>query len=668
MKRIFAHIGFSFGVSLIILNFLSIEWALAALAAAGVLLIVSLICRKTRQAAAVPICLTSVILACLIFTVSYYNVVLPQQKLSEKTVSAQIYTVDLECRTSSGGYSYTVKTKSIDLPETPQNIKLTIYSQEPVYADPYEVINADITLYSAGENAYSSNGSFGKGIYLRGYLNTYTSTEEDVFSLNKYVLLLREKLNVYFDDIISGDEGALSLAVLTGDTSNLSDEVYNNFKACGATHLMAVSGFNLAVISGALYKILRRLLVPRTPSVIISSASVLLYVMLSGFSKSMVRSAIMMLVFLLSKLIKERSDALNSLGFAAFIVCLNPYAVADAGALLTFTAVLGLTAVNPHLSAKIRYKNRFLQSAADTFTASVSVFITTFPVMYFIFGSTSVSGILLNIILIPLTEILLISSLLFAIFMFITPVMLLFANINFYVSAALITITRVCARFSYATIPIGDYRFGIIIAFALFLFGAGFLLKNKNTKHIFRSCTVLSCVAAVLILTATAAVSRGDICVRVLHGDSSNSVIVYDDKYAAVICPREYGQYYKAKNLIESNDLETVMIIEGDSEYSFELAEDTDCLNYVTYDTGDYTDEEIADCNIILKNYFESGLWNNVSLKYKRTDMWQSVNVVVYGTEFEFSAHTLANAEKYDIIYTVNKNGYAVKGVNEWAE
>lgn len=667
MKRIFAHIGFSFAVSLIILNFLSIEWALAATAAAGVLLIFSLAYSKTRRAGAVPLCLLSALLACVEFFTFYCTAVLPQQELDGKTVAARIYCVDLEKRTSSG-YRYTVKTESVELGGAPQNIKLTLYSDERIYADYYEVLQADITLFSAGENAYSSAGSFGNGIYLRGYMNHYTLTGDKVKSANKYALDLRSALNQAFQEIMPGDEGALSLAVLTGYTDNLSNEVYSNFKACGATHLMAVSGFNLAVISGSLYKLLRRLLAPRAFCVAVCSAGVVLYVMLAGFSKSMVRSAVMMLVFLFAKLIKERSDALNSLGLAAFLVCLNPYAVADAGALLTFTAVLGLSAVSPKLKIRVRRGGRIAKSIADSFTASVSVFITTFPVMYFIFGSASVSGIFLNIILIPLTELLLISSLLFSLLLFAPAAALVFANINFYISAALITITRVCARIPYAVLNIGGEQFGIIIACTLFIFGTGFAVKNKGFSQVFKWCAGLSCFICAAVLAVSSVLSAGNIYVRVMHGEYSNSVIIYDSSYAAVINTCEYSQFYKAENIIAANGLETVMISEGSREYSLMLAQSTDCLNYAAAAGSVYSGREISDYNILFGEIPPSRLWSNVSVDFTAAGEGRGVKAVIYGTEFDFSPSALANAEKCDIIYTVNKNGYSVKGVNEWAE
>jgi hypothetical protein len=62
MKRVFAHIGFSFALALIILNFLNVKWALAAAIAAGALFVVSLLIPKTRKAVAVPLCLFSLCL------------------------------------------------------------------------------------------------------------------------------------------------------------------------------------------------------------------------------------------------------------------------------------------------------------------------------------------------------------------------------------------------------------------------------------------------------------------------------------------------------------------------------------------------------------------------------------------------------------------------------
>lgn len=454
MKRAFATIGFTFAVTLIILNFLNEKWALAAFTAASVLFVVFISVSKTRKAAVLPVSMLSAALACIVFVTYCNNVYLPQTVLADKTVDAQIYIVDTEQKTQNG-YSYTVKSRNIEMQNVPQNIKLTVYSDAQITAESYELINVNMTLFSAGENAFDSRGSFDDGIFLRGYINTYSETDESVGgiqSVNRYFIELRQYLRNTFDDLDGGDFGALSLAVLSGDTSNLSDEAYNNFKACGATHLMAVSGFNLAVLTGMLYKILRRLLVPKVPLVTLCALSVLFYVMLAGFSASMVRAAIMMIVFLLSKLFSEKADNLNSLGFAAFIVCLNPFAVTDAGALLTFTAVLGLIVISPYMSAKFKTKNRLLKSVLGIITASVCVFITTFPVMYYMFGQVSIVGLILNVILIPLSEVLMITAVVFSIFSSIAPLASISAFVLKLVSGVMLWITSYFSRFSFSTV------------------------------------------------------------------------------------------------------------------------------------------------------------------------------------------------------------------------
>lgn len=662
MKRAFATIGFTFAVTLIVLNFLSVKWALAAFTAVSVLFVLFISIQKTRRAAVLPVSMLSAALACVIF-ISYCNgVYLPQTVLTDETVDAQIYIIDTEQKTQNG-YAYTVKTKSIEMQNAPQNIKLTVYSDFQITAESYELINVNMSLFSEGDNAFDSCGSFDDNIFLRGYINTYSETDESVGgiqSINKYFIELRQQLRNLFEDNVGGDFGALSLAVLTGDTSNLTDEAYNNFKACGATHLMAVSGFNLAVLTGMLYKILRRLLVPKIPLVSICTLSVLFYVMLAGFSASMVRAAIIMIVFLLSKLFGEKADSMNTLGFAAFIVCLNPFAVTDAGALLTFTAVLGLIAVNPYISAKIKTKNIIIKNVLGVISASVSVFITTFPVMYYVFGQVSIIGLLLNVVLIPLSEILMITSVIFSVFSFSAPIVAVTAFILKTVSGAMLWITSYFARFSFSTVNVGSQLYAILIFCVLTIFAVGFFIKARSSISCFKKCAVISCVFVVLISACNAYISNNNSFLRIMKGEYSDAVIVYNKDYALVFGISDYEQYYTAKKIIEANRLYTAMIIDYDGEYSLKLADDCGCLNFVS-DTVVYEDG-----NSIASNGFRQTLWDGVEITYRNTEE-KSVDLRINNTYFNFDECDLANTEKYDIIYTVNENGYIMKGVNEWA-
>lgn len=662
MKRAFANIGFTFAVTLIILNFLNEKWALAVFSAVSVLFVIFIAAERTRKAAALPLSMLSAALACVVFATAYNTVFLPQKVLYDQTVAAEIYIVDIEEKTGSG-YAYTVKTKSIEMANAPQNIKLTLYSRQKVVAESYEILNAEISLFSAGENAFDSHGSFDDDIFLNGFLNAYGRTYESaggIESLNRNFIELREELRNDFSQTIGGDAGALSLAVLTGDTSTLSSEAYNNFKACGATHLMAVSGFNLAVFTGTLYKVLRRMLCPKIPLTVICAASVIFYVLLAGFSASMIRAAIMMLVFLVSKLLSEKADSLNSLGFAAFLVCLNPFAVTDAGALLTFAAVLGLVVLSPYLSIKLKTRFKPLKSSLDIITASVSVFITTFPIMYFMFGEVSIIGLLLNVVLIPLSEILMLNSIAFAAL----SASVVLSSINVFlaraVGTAMLKITEVCAGFSFSTVNIGSELYAILIFSIFVIFAAAFFIKSACEKRLFKQCTVISCVFAVLISAFSAFGSNNHTYLRIMHGEYSNAVLVYNHENAIAFGITEYEQYYTAKKIVESNDLYLALVIDYDGKYSASLAEECGCLNYVSdYDVSDYK----LDHSPVDTEDFSAELWEGLEV----SRCGGAVLLRVENTYFKFDFDALANPENYDIIYTVNKAGYSVKGVNKWA-
>lgn len=327
MKRVFANIGFSVAVTLIVLNFMNIKAALAALIASSVAFVVCCAASKAVKGKAIMFCLLGVLFSSLLFVSFYYGNYLPQTKLFGKTASVKAYVVDLPQKSSSGKYVYKLKTKSVSGENVPQNIKFELYSDSPLYLKPYELADMKVSFISVADNAYDSHGKFDDNIFLCGYSRDYSKTGESVNSPNKFVLDLRSELKRQFGFVVKNNEGALSYAVLTGDKSLLSYEANTDFRLCGASHLMAVSGLHMSVLFGVLYSLLKKLLVPKCPRVVICSAGILFYIMLSGFSKSMIRCGIMMLVFLTGKLIKKKTDSLNSLGFAAFIVCLNPYAL-----------------------------------------------------------------------------------------------------------------------------------------------------------------------------------------------------------------------------------------------------------------------------------------------------------------------------------------------------
>ncbi|MCC8073907.1 MAG: competence protein ComEC family protein [Clostridiales bacterium] len=598
MKRVFAFIGFSLALTLIILNIIPLSAIKYIALSAVILFILSLLITKTRQAAVLPVVLGSVLFACFIFLFVSYNTVLPQLELDGTSQNVVLQIVDIPQK-SDDNYSYVVKTKSVDRDNTVQNFKFKLVSDYKIDADYYDNVNAQVVFYSVADNAFDSYGYYGDSIYLTGYLLDYTvdeSTESP--PLNYYFIQVRLYIKELMSDMFDDDLYGLSTALLIGDKSNLSQDVQSNFKICGASHLMAVSGLHTSVVCMGLYIILKFLGARPFTRNILPLFALFIYVGLADFSKSVLRAGVMMFIILVGNIINSKADLLNSLGFATFILCFNPFAVTDVSVLLTVSAVLGIAVIFPKLRKLYSVKNFILNGILDSVAVTVSVMLSTLPTMWLFFKNVSLLSILLNIILIPLAQIAMVCCLLLVIFGGI-PVLSVciraFADLGL---KGMLCITEFCAEhFSFAYISLNSEMFGIAIALVL-LFIAICILIFKHIDVRQGIAFTLAVFLLVGILNYYNIKNSSYVTIT-----DSGCIIIYDKDNLLVIDADSSDDYYSVKSIASNNNLLVNFYVESDynktllSEFSSEdcLFTDNDNLDIdlcssinVKYDGNEY--------------------------------------------------------------------------------
>lgn len=663
MKRIFAHIGFSFAVSLIILNFFSVKWAFVFLALALGLFLVFMLVKKTRRAVSFPLVFACAAVAALIYICCCYATLEAQKPLHGASAEAEFYITDLEQENSSGtGYIYSVKTKSIDISGAPQNIKLVLYTSNRIEADYYEVLRAKLTFYEIADNAYSSYGYFGENIFTSASTYSYELTGERLSSPLRYVLYLREYIHDLFNEWLGEEYGGIAVALITGDKSGISDEILENFRVVGAVHLLAVSGLHISVLIGSFYWLMKRLAVPKVPRTVLALLTVLFYIALSGFAKSIIRAGIMMMVLFLARIFNERSDSLNSLGIAVFIICLNPFAVSDVSAQLTVTAVLGILTVFPKFKRFYNFKRKIFRYPAEIFWVSVSVFITTFPSMYFVFGWVSTIGAFVNIAMVPIAECALVLS---SLLLFLSKIPFLSSVIAFLDSVSIrlmVVITEKASRLSFATADIACYIVGVTIGAVLLIFGIMFIL-GKTDK--LKSTAALSAVLVIIVVSVSNLLGQNDTKLRVVSSGSSQAVIIYDSESAVVAGVQNYTQYYTVQKTVSSNGLYISLLIDSEnSEYSRKLAEAEQVITYVCADSD--AAGSVSCENFISSEEFEAQLSENIWLQYANGEDGAVLSAQIYAGQYSCS---LSNASGGgDSLYTINKYGYIETRMNEWLQ
>jgi competence protein ComEC len=221
------------------------------------------------------------------------------------------------------------------------------------------------------------------------------------------------------------DGGALLAATMLGRTALLPAEAKEAFATTGTLHLFAISGLHIAGMAAALLWLTRRARLPEIPAGVAILALLWLYVQVTGASPSSVRAWIMA-AFLWGGRVGERdTPALQSLALAcAVTLILTPEACADAGFQLSYAAVLGIIVAGgpaAELCARPTEEERLTPTAAQTTTqrlrwrvrkfllgglsVSLAATLAGAPLTLGHFGTASWGGVLVNLVLVPLSEI-----------------------------------------------------------------------------------------------------------------------------------------------------------------------------------------------------------------------------------------------------------------------
>lgn len=158
---------------------------------------------------------------------------------------------------------------------------------------------------------------------------------------------------------VLGERPAASLlaALSVGDTSAMTDLDWQRFRVTGTTHLIAISGFNLAIVTGFAFFLMRWswslfpwlcLRVPAQRAGLYGSGAVaIVYALLAGFEPPVTRALIMLLVLILAATRDRLQQPSRALLYAfALIVTLDPFAVLSPGLWLSFGAVAAILYVS----------------------------------------------------------------------------------------------------------------------------------------------------------------------------------------------------------------------------------------------------------------------------------------------------------------------------------
>lgn len=285
--------------------------------------------------------------------------------------------------------------------------------------------------------------------------------------------------------VLPEPQNSLLLGLLVGARRSLPADLLEVFKITGVTHIIAISGFNISIITRLLGRFVQKYLGPRW-SLIISALVVLGFVVITGAQASVVRAAIMGMLVVIALNVGRASQMFNALILAAGVmVFLKPQILLfDTGFQLSFLATLGLISLAD-------YFERFFHKVPEAFEirgslcATLSAQIFVWPLLIFYFDQLSVIAPLANVLILPLIPWAMffgfLSGLLALVWL---PLSYLAAWITWAFLSYQIKITEALSQVPFAAVKIEELSLSWVLGYYVLLFLLVFGLSVRRRQKI----------------------------------------------------------------------------------------------------------------------------------------------------------------------------------------
>lgn len=220
-------------------------------------------------------------------------------------------------------------------------------------------------------------------------------------AVQRWAGTVRERLADACRAALTPAQAGLLPGLVVGDTGNLTEDVREDFRVAGLTHLTAVSGANVSIVLGAVLLIVRGIgLGPRTGASL-AALALAAFVVVVRPSASVVRAAAMGSIGLLALVVGRERQALPALCAAVgVLLVVAPELALDIGFALSVSATAALIVAAPALTRRLRRRG-WPRAMAEATAMSVAAFVVTAPLVAAVSGSVSVVSVVANVLVTP---------------------------------------------------------------------------------------------------------------------------------------------------------------------------------------------------------------------------------------------------------------------------
>lgn len=352
--------------------------------------------------------------------------------------------------------------------------------------------DANMARTKEGDSSFSwySDYLFYNGISATCYAPSgsycFVRSDSELSLVARLRYIGKHAVKLYDEAGMDGEGAAIVEAMTIGEKSGLSKSLKDSYSHAGVSHVLALSGFHLTVI----YFLLNILLLGRVTirkwrwiSRIVIILFVWAFTIMSGMPPSLVRSALMCSIMLLSSVFGLSGTSLASCAFAALVMLVfNPLMLMDVGFRLSFISVVGICLVGVPLSFVFNTRNMLLNSVWGTISITIACTLFTAPLVAYHFGYFSLCSLFSNLLVsLFATAILAVSAVWWIVYPM-AEVRGVLTNALEWIAEMMNSIVKWFASFDYAVVEWHPYLVEVVLFYIAVVFLVHFAYKRKSRQ------------------------------------------------------------------------------------------------------------------------------------------------------------------------------------------
>ena len=372
---------------------------------------------------------------------------------------------------------------------------------------------------------------------------------------------------------IGEKNGNVLSAMLLGEKQEMDAEVKELYQKNGIGHVLAISGLHISFIGLSLYQLMRKIGLPYLVAGILSIGVLSIYVCMIGFSVSVIRAYIMLLLRIGADVTGRVYDMPTALSLAAVVtIGRQPMYLTDAAFYLSYGAIFGIICVLPSLQTLFPTKRKWLLACQS----SLAVNIALFPILLWYYFEFPTYSVMWNILVIPLMSILIGFGLAGSFFLlWLKPIGTLCMKVCSWILCLFEEIGRMGSKMPFARMVLGQLRLWQVLLYYVVLLICMFYICKCQNRSTFQKGKKYLCMVFLGLLFLVTYRPKGELQITMLDVGQGDGIYIKGPKGTTYLIDGGSSdvaqvEKYRIEPFLKSQgvgELDYVFVTHGDTDH-----------------------------------------------------------------------------------------------------